>query len=98
MNFHDVGERQIKTPARAVLVNRGDNAALLLGNVEAGQIISVNGRRLEVALENMPAGYKIATTQLEAGASIVSGGQVIGVALRVIRLGEIIHTHNLKAA
>src|SRR6476620_11327612 len=36
MNIEDIGERQIKTPARAIMVNRDDNVAVLLNEVQAG--------------------------------------------------------------
>ncbi len=98
MNFEDVGEKQIRPPARALMVNRNDNVALLLGNVRAGEAIMVNGNRIEIASESVPAGYKIATYALEIGASIIAGGQIIGVALRPIRPGEVVHNHNLRVA
>ena len=98
MNYHDVGERQIKPPARALLVGRDDNVAILLSDVKAGEVISVGTGRVEIAVEDIPAGYKIAIQPLELGEPIITYGVVIGTATRSIRTGERVHFHNFQAA
>ncbi len=98
MKVDDIGERQIKAPARAVLIGRDDNVALLLSNVKAGEAIMLNSFWIKVAAEDIPAGYKIATKLLTKGQSIIICGEVIGTALRAIQPGERVHFHNLIAA
>jgi altronate hydrolase len=98
MNYQDVGERKIKPPARAVLVNRDDNVAILLSDVEAGETISLGTGWVEVAAEDIPAGYKIAIRALPAGQAVITHGVTIGTATRSIQRGERVHFHNLQAA
>lgn len=98
MNYQDVGERQIKPPARAVLAGRDDNVALLLSDVKAGDVITLGNGRVEVAAEDIPSGYKIAIQALPAGQAVINYGVVIGTATRAIKPGERVHFHNLQAA
>lgn len=98
MNYTDIGERQIKPPVRAIMVGRNDNVALLLSDVKAGEKIIINLEQIEVAQEDIPAGYKIATAALEVGEPIITYGQIIGHATRGIQPGERVHHHNLQAA
>lgn len=98
MNYHDVGERKIKPPARAVLVNRDDNVAILLSDVKAGETISLGTGWVETAAEDIPAGYKIAVQPLKTGQPVIAQGVTIGTAIRSIQRGEHVHHHNLRAA
>jgi altronate dehydratase small subunit len=98
MNYQDVGERQIKPPARAVLAGRDDNVALLLSDVKAGEVITLGSGWVEVAAEDIPAGYKIAIQALPVGQAIINYGVVIGTARYSIKPGERVHFHNLQAA
>ncbi len=98
MNYQDVGERQIKPPARAVLGGRDDNVALLLSDVKAGEVITLGSGWVEVAAEDIPAGYKIAIQALPAGQAVINYGVVIGIAKCSIKPGERVHFHNLQAA
>lgn len=98
MNYQDVGERKIKPPARAVMVNRDDNVAILLSDVKAGDTISLGTGWVEVAAEDIPAGYKIAIQALPAGQPVITHGVTIGTATRSIQRGERVHFHNLRAA
>lgn len=98
MNYQDVGERKIKPPARAVLVGRDDNVAILLSDVKAGEVITLGSGWVETAAEDIPAGYKIAILPLLAGQSVITHGVVIGTAMRSIKRGERVHFHNLQAA
>ena len=43
-----------------------------------------------------PAGHKVATSVIDAGAAVVKYGQVIGVATTRIAAGEHVHSHNMK--
>ena len=99
MNYQDVGERQIKPPARAVLAGRSDNVALLLSDVKAGEVISLGSGWVEVAAEDIPAGYKIAIQALTGQARpVINYGVVIGTAKCSIKPGERVHFHNLQSA
>lgn len=95
MNVEDIGERQVRPPVRALMVGKQDNVALLLGNVKAGEVIVFSGGRIEIAVEDIPAGFKIAAQLLHKGQSVITYGQVIGTALCPIKPGESIHHLNL---
>ena len=96
MNYKDVGERQVKAPARALMVGRDDNVALLLSNVRIGEIILINGQHPQTALEDIPAGYKVAVYPLDTGTPVITGNLTVGTTLRPIQPGEAVHTHNLQ--
>lgn len=98
MKIEDVGERQIKTPARAIMVSRDDNVAVLLTEVHVGEEVILSTGWSEIALQAIPPGHKMAVVALEAGESIIKFGEVIGRATRQIQPGEHVHVHNLEAA
>ncbi|HEX2916275.1 MAG TPA: UxaA family hydrolase [Chloroflexia bacterium] len=97
MKIDDIGERQIKAPVRALMVGKEDNVALLLSNVKAGEAVRLLGGQIEIAAEDMVAGYKIAIKPLAPGQPVINYGRVIGTAIRAIRPGEWIHFHNLNS-
>jgi altronate hydrolase len=43
----------------------------------------------------VPAGHKLAATEIDVGSAVRKYGQIIGFARRAIRRGEHVHTHNL---
>ena len=98
MNYYDVGERHIKPPVRALLVGREDNVAILLSDVKAGEVVSIGTGWVETAVEDIPAGYKIAIKPLRAGEQIITYGVVVGTAIRSIKTGERVHFHNFQPA
>ena len=58
------------------------------------ELSSKEGQRLAIK-DQIPAGHKVALTQLEPGEIVRRYGQVIGTASQGIKPGEHIHTHNL---
>ena len=48
--------------------------------------------------DDIPAGHKIALTDIQAGEKIIKYGNPIGRATCAIRAGEWVHSHNLKTA
>lgn len=98
MNIDNVGERKIKAPPRAIMVNRGDNVAVVLGQVQAGDEVVLSADWIEVAIQNIPPGHKMAIYYVRAGEPVIKSGEVIGIARRPIRPGEYVHVHNLKDA
>ncbi len=67
-----------------------DDVAIAVENVARG---STAGEI--VALDDVPAGHKIALRDLDPGGLVHKYGHVIGVATRPIRAGEHVHSHNL---
>ena len=82
------------------VVNRLDNVATALGDIEPGTVFLIgNGARVPEmeSLESIPFGHKIATVDIPEGAAIMKYGAAIGTASRDIRRGEHVHLHNVKS-
>ncbi len=97
MNIDDVGEIKIKTPARAIMVNREDNVAVVLSEIQPGEQVTVGAGWNVVALQSIPPGHKMAVGVVEPGQSVIKFGAVVGRATRRILPGEHIHFHNIEA-
>lgn len=50
------------------------------------------------ALEEIPAGHKMAIKDIPAGGQVIKYGYRIGIAKEEIKAGAWIHTHNIKTA
>jgi altronate dehydratase len=50
-----------------------------------------------ILLDAVPMGHKAAIAPIEAGAKVIKYGCPIGSAIQAIRMGEHVHTHNLKS-
>ncbi len=98
MNIKDVGERRIKTRARAIIISRSDNVALVLSEVHVGDEVILSPDWSEIAIQTIPPGHEIAIREVESGQPIIKSGKVIGVATRRIYPGEHVYIHNLLAA
>lgn len=101
MKIEDIGELKIKTHARALIVSYKDNVAMLLGDVKAGDVISlvgINPTGQFVAVQNIPTGQQIAITHIETGKPLVKSGQVLGFASRPIEPGHLVQSHNVELA
>ena len=49
-----------------------------------------------IALANIPAGHKIALTEMQVGDAILKYNQTIGFASQIIHCGDHVHTHNIE--
>ncbi len=71
-----------------------DNVGIARVPLNEGQTLKVGS--LEVtAVNNVPAGHKIALIEIPAGATLIRYGQVIGKSRVRIGPGEHVHTHNV---
>ena len=78
-----------------IKINAQDKVAVCLQPVAAGTVLDVYGNSV-TALEDIPAGHKIALFDIAEGETVVKYGESIGVAKEQIKKGSWIHTHNLK--
>lgn len=76
-----------------VRINPKDNVLVALRDLNCGE--TLDGIRL---LEEIPAGHKVASQEILAGASVTKFGYPIGVASCTIRPGEHVHTRNVESA
>ena len=75
----------------AIRLEKEDNVIIARRELKKGLVIEEEGVTL---LEDIPAGYKIATRSLKKGETIRKYNTVIGYASRDIQQGEMVHNHN----
>jgi altronate dehydratase len=80
-----------------LIINPRDNVAVALDGLVAGQTAVAEGGGSLTALSDIPASHKIALGDIAAGGEIVKYGETIAVAMRDIKKGEWVHTHNLES-
>ena len=71
-----------------------DSVAVAIQPVAKGETLSVGGVTV-TALEDIPAGHKIALKDIREGEPVIKYGYQIGAAKHEIRQGEHVHTDNL---
>lgn len=82
-------------------INDNDNVVVALSTIPAGESISVEGKDGSLtitALEEIPAGHKMAICDIPEGGEVIKYGYRIGNAKEAIKAGNWIHTHNVKTA
>ncbi|MBQ6510278.1 MAG: altronate dehydratase [Flexilinea sp.] len=79
-----------------IKIHPDDNVAVALRNVPAGTPAGIEGYAV-TALEAIPAGHKMALTDIPEGVNIIKYGFPIGHAKTGIRAGEHVHSHNVKS-
>lgn len=80
-----------------IKINDNDNVVVALNPIPAGEAITV-GNLTVTALEEIPAGHKMALCDISAGSEVIKYGFRIGNAREDIKKGAWIHTHNVKTA
>ena len=84
-----------------IKINDNDNVVVALNPIPAGEslTVEVQGQTKTVtALEEIPAGHKMAISDIPEGGEVIKYGYRIGNAKEAIRTGAWIHTHNVKTA
>lgn len=79
-------------------IHEKDNVVVALRPLKAGMVITPEEGRTVTALEEIPAGHKMALCPIPAGTEVIKYGYCIGVASEDIKEGAWIHTHNVKTA
>ncbi len=86
---------------RAIRMDKKDNVATVLMDVEPGDDVDIEGGgdslRIEAA-EAVPFGHKIALAPIPSSRKILKYGETIGIATRAIKAGTHVHVHNLKSS
>lgn len=86
-------------PPSAIIVDRKDNVATALRQLEAGNSIRVEIEDyvVDVTLsQTIPFGHKFALKDIEPGEPIIKYGEVIGLVTGKIMKGEHTHIHNVE--
>jgi len=84
------------TDTRLLQLSAEDNVCVATGTLEAGESVTIEGVTVTLA-ERIPLGHKVAVARIAAGEKVIKYGAPIGSASRDIRVGQYVHTHNLKS-
>lgn len=85
----------VATRPDAIRVSPADNVGVATRALGTGEEIVVDGERV-TALQEVPAGHKIALRDVAPGEPVTKYGFPIGVATEAIARGAWVHSHNLK--
>ena len=80
-----------------IKIHEDDNVIVALNEIKKGEEV-VTGDISVTALEDIPAGHKMAIADIEVLGEVIKYGCRIGNAKEEIKTGEWVHTHNLKTA
>jgi len=86
-------------PQNAIIIDRKDNVATALRQLEQGDSIRLEMGDDEVVVvlsQTIPFGHKFALTDIEPGGPIVKYGDIVGLATKRILTGEHTHVHNVE--
>ena len=81
----------------AVYVHSGDSVAVVIQPVRRGKEIKAASGATVTATENIPKNHKVALVEIAAGEQVIKYGESIGIATRLIRPGDWVHVHNMRA-
>jgi altronate hydrolase len=76
-------------------IHPSDNVFVALTDLKAGEIVDINGELLPLA-DDIPAKHKFTEKPIQPEDEIFMYGTVVGKALKPIKAGGVISTHNLK--
>jgi altronate dehydratase len=88
---------------KAIQIDGKDNVATVTSDVQKGEPVDVLSPGGDVigtfqVPVSIPFGHKLALSDLKRGEQVVKYGETIGVASKVIKTGEWVHTHNVESA
>lgn len=84
----------------SILLHENDNVVTVIRNISAGEEVccELEGVAKKVtAAENIPLGHKAALAEIPAGGKVIKYNSVIGCAKKEIRVGDLVHVHNLES-
>jgi len=76
-------------------INEKDNVIVALRDLSKNEIIEIDNKKIEIT-EEVKRGHKIAINNVAINENIIKYGYPIGHATKDIKLGEWVHTHNIK--
>jgi altronate dehydratase small subunit len=79
---------------RMLIIHSGDNVGVVLENVDKGGEVVFQDVNI-IAQEDIEFAHKISLKDITVGEEIIKYGDSIGYALKDIKKGECIHTHNM---
>ena len=81
---------------KVILSHLKDNVATAKSPIKAKTfLLFPKGKKVEVR-EEIPFGHKISLRRIPKGGSVIKYGERIGRAIRTIKIGELVHIHNVE--
>jgi len=82
---------------KAVLhIHSKDNVVTCLRSVREGETITVNGMSITVNMD-VPVFHKIAIENIPGSGHCYKYGEIIGDAIKDIKVGDHVHVHNIES-
>lgn len=97
IHYPQTGKRIANLTASTLQLHPADNTAVATRTLSKATSYSVGDVSFETT-DDIPAGHKVALTQIESGSPIIKFGQTIGYASAEIRPGDWVHVHNVQAS
>jgi altronate hydrolase len=82
--------------SRYLQIHPEDNVVVCLEELKKGESIVLSDNRTVEALEDVPAGHKMAVKDISEGGNVIKYGYAIGHATEDIAIGRWVHTHDIK--
>lgn len=86
----------VSTDARLLRLAADDNVLIVTRSIRAGEAFFLGGAEV-AARADLPIGFKVAATAFRPGDVAIRLNMPIGCATQAIRVGELVHTHNLAS-
>lgn len=80
-----------------IKIHEKDNVLVAIKEIKKDAVVSIDGMEI-TALEDIPAGHKMAICDIALGEGVMKYGSCIGNAQADIKAGSWVHTHNVKTA
>jgi altronate dehydratase small subunit len=84
----------------AIVLNERDNVATALHSLRSAEKVRVRVVETETFVDlinDIPAGHKLALTDIRRGDYVIKYGEVIGKAISAIHRGSHVHVHNVES-
>jgi len=83
-----------------LVLHSRDNVAIALTDIDARTLVrvKVGDQNIELIVkQQIPFAHKFAIENIEEGQPVYRYGEIIGRAVKPIRVGQYVHTHNLES-
>ncbi len=80
-----------------IVMNSEDNCATSLKDIPKDEEIEIKEGKIIIINHNIPFGHKFALNPIKTGELVKKYSQIIGIATEDIKVGDWIHTHNIKS-
>lgn len=83
----------------ALLIHESDNVVTVIKDLAAGEeVVYYAGDEVNcITTSGVPAYHKVARRDIKEGETLIKYGQIMAVATRDIKMGEHVHTQNVKS-